>query len=128
MYERLVFPKEKRLIKAIQDAGGLTRLHICGDINHLMPLISDLDVDIVDCDWQVDINNTRKLLGPKVTIAGNLDPVNKILRSTPEKIRQGFLDIYNEIGNPYFVNAGCEIPPGTPVENLKAMCEPIEAM
>lgn len=128
MYERLVFPKEKRLIKAIQDAGGLTRLHICGEINHFMPLIADLGVDIIDFDWQVDIKNARKLLGSKVTIAGNLDPVNDIMRSTPEKIREGFKDIYKEIGNPYFVNAGCEIPPGTAVENLKALCEPIEAM
>ena len=128
MYERLVFPKEKRLIKAIQDAGGLARLHICGDINHFIPLIADLGVDIIDFDWQVDIKNARKLLGSKVTIAGNLDPVNDIMRSTPEKIREGFKDIYKEIGNPYFVNAGCEIPPGTAVENLKALCEPIEAM
>jgi len=32
------------------------------------------------------------------------------------------------VGNPYFVNAGCEIPAGTPVENLKALCKPIPAM
>jgi uroporphyrinogen-III decarboxylase len=25
------------------------------------------------------------------------------------------------------VNAGCEIPPGTPEENVRAICEPIEA-
>jgi MtaA/CmuA family methyltransferase len=128
MYERLIFPKEKRLIRAIKDAGGLARLHICGDINHLMPLIADLGIDIIDCDWQVDIINARKILGSKVTIAGNLDPVNDVMRSTPEKIHQSFRDIYNEIGNPYFVNAGCEIPPGTPIENFKALCKPIEAM
>lgn len=128
MYERFVFPKEKRLIRAIQDAGGLTRLHICGDINHLMPFIADLGIDIIDCDWQVDIINARKILGSKVTIAGNLDPVNDVMRSAPEKIHQSFKDIYNKIGNPYFVNAGCEIPPGTPIENFKALCQPIEAM
>jgi uroporphyrinogen-III decarboxylase len=29
------------------------------------------------------------------------------------------------VGNPYMVNAGCEIPSGTPEENLSALCDPI---
>jgi uroporphyrinogen decarboxylase len=35
------------------------------------------------------------------------------------------LRTYAEVGNPYMVNAGCEIPPGTPPANLKALCEPV---
>jgi MtaA/CmuA family methyltransferase len=128
MYERLVLPREKKLVQAIQQAGGLTRLHICGNINHLLPMIAELKVDIIDCDWMVDMEVARKTLGPNITLAGNLDPVNTVMRSTPDKIRQGFLDIYQKVGNPYFVNAGCEIPVGTPVENFKALCEPIPAM
>jgi uroporphyrinogen decarboxylase len=31
---------------------------------------------------------------------------------------------YESAGNPYMVNAGCEIPSGTPPENLRALCEP----
>ena len=127
MYERIVLPREIKLVKAIQDAGALTRLHICGDINHFMPQIAQLHTDIIDCDWQVDIVRTRELLPANTTITGNLDPVAAVMRSTPEKIHQGFKDIYEKIGNPYFVNAGCEIPLGTPVENLIAMCKPIEA-
>ena len=127
LYERLVLPREKILFDAIQKAGGLIRLHICGDINPLLPSIATLGVDIIDCDWQIDIVKARKILGPKVTIAGNLDPVEDILRSTPDKIHKGFKRIYNEIGNPYFVKGGCEIPRDTPPENLRAVCEPIEA-
>ena len=32
---------------------------------------------------------------------------------------------YAEVGNPYMVTAGCEIPSGAPPENLRALCEPI---
>ena len=127
LYEKLVMPREQKLVDAIHDAGGLVRLHICGDTTVILPGIATLGVDIIDCDWQVDIVKARKILGDKIVIAGNLDPVEDILRSTPEKIREGFRKIYNEIGNPYFVNGGCEIPRGTPLENLKAVCEPIEA-
>lgn len=127
LYERLILPREKILVDAIHQAGGLVRMHICGDTTPLLPGLSTLGLDIIDIDWQVDVVEARKILGPKVTIAGNLDPVEDILRSTPDKIREGFRRIYNEIGNPYFVNGGCEIPRGTPVDNLRALCEPIEA-
>jgi uroporphyrinogen decarboxylase len=46
---------------------------------------------------------------------------------TSERIQAAFRGIYEEVGNPYFVNAGCEIPAETPPENLRAVCEPIEA-
>jgi uroporphyrinogen decarboxylase len=49
------------------------------------------------------------------------------MKSTPERIQAAFRGIYEEVGNPYFVNAGCEIPAETPPENLRAVCEPIEA-
>lgn len=127
MYERLVLKHEKRLVDAIHKMGALVRLHICGNINHLLPGIAELGIDIIDCDWQVDMELARRLLGQKVTLTGNLDPVEAVMRSEPKKIREDLRVIYEKVGNPYFVNAGCEIPLGTPPENLRALCEPIEA-
>ena len=89
--------------------------------------IADLGADIVDFDWQVNLIEARKHLGANVVISGNIDPVKDILYSNPKNIIQAFRNIYKEVGNPYFVNAGCEIPRGTPTENLKALCEPIAA-
>ncbi len=128
LYERLILPGEKRLVEGIQANGGLVRLHICGDTNHLLPFIAELGIDIIDCDWQVDMKKAREILGTKVALAGNLDPVESVMRSTPKKIRQDLKAVYEEVGNPWFVNAGCEVPLDTPVENLRALCEPIEAM
>jgi MtaA/CmuA family methyltransferase len=127
LYEKHVFPREKQLIDAIHAAGGFVRLHICGDINHLLPEIALLKVDILDCDSMVDMVAAREALGDKVVLTGNLDPVRAVMDSNPEAIRSAIREIYETIGNPYFVNAGCEIPAGTPVENLRALCEPIEA-
>ena len=128
MYESLVFAHEKRLVDAIHEMGVLVRLHICGNINHLLPSITELGIDIIDFDWQVDMELARRLLGSQVTLTGNLDPVENVMRSEPKRIRQELLEIYKKVGNPYFVNAGCEVPVGTPLENLRALCEPIEAI
>ena len=127
MYERLVFGYEKRLVDAIHEMGVLVRLHICGNINHLLPPIAELGIDIIDCDWQVDMELARRLLGSQVTLTGNIDPVENVMRSEPKRIREELMEIYKKVGNPYFVNAGCEVPVGTPLENLRALCEPIEA-
>jgi MtaA/CmuA family methyltransferase len=125
IYERQIFAHEKRLVDAIHDAGALVRLHICGDITSHLPIIAQLGVDIIDIDWQVDMVEARRVLGPRVTLTGNLDPVRDVMNSTPDRIRAGFRDLYQKVGPPYFVNAGCEIPQDTPVENLEALCEPI---
>ncbi len=125
MYEALVQPRERRIVQAIREMGAVAKLHICGNMTHLLPGIADLGIDIIDVDHLVEITTVREKLGHRVVISGNIDPVGGVLRGTPESIRNQILNTYRDVGNPYMVNAGCEIPSGTPVENLKALCEPI---
>ena len=68
----------------------------------------------------------REALGSEVTIAGNIDPASGVFSGTPDNIISYMTDIYEKVGNRFMVNAGCEIPSGTPNENLKALCQPIE--
>ncbi|MFC2098968.1 uroporphyrinogen decarboxylase family protein [Bacteroidota bacterium] len=124
-YERLIQPREKRLVKAIQEMGAFVKLHICGNITHLLPGIADLSVDILDVDHMVDLATVREAVGNKTAIAGNMDPVSVVKEGTPDEIRKAIANGYAKAGNPYMVNAGCEIPAGSPVENLKALCTPV---
>lgn len=125
MYHRMVRPREKRLVETIQAMGAFVRLHICGNITHLLPGIAELGVDILDLDHMVDMGRARKTMGEKVVLAGNIDPAGGVLRGNPDSIRETMSKTYQDVGNPYMVNAGCEIPSGTAEENLKALCEPI---
>jgi MtaA/CmuA family methyltransferase len=123
-YEAAIQKREKTLVRAIHAAGARVRLHICGNITHLLPGIADLGVDILDVDHMVDMVRARRIMGG-VTLSGNIDPVSGVLHGTPASIRQYVINTYSTVGNPYMVNAGCEITPRTPPENLKALCEPI---
>jgi len=125
IYENLILSREMKLIRAIKEMGAYVKLHICGNIMHLLPGISTLDIDILDVDHMVNLAEVRRILPKTVAIAGNIDPVKGILLGTPELIRKKINDDYQLVGNPYMVNAGCEIPSGTPYENLKALCDPI---
>ena len=125
MYRQLVWPLEKKLFDAIHANGGIVRLHICGNITHLLPHLAELPIDILDLDHMVDPALARQTMGPRVAIAGRIDPVADVLNSTPDNIRAAIRESYAKIGNPHIVMAGCEVPPGTPHENLKALCDPV---
>lgn len=125
LYRAAVWPFEKQLFDAIHAKGGLVKLHICGNINHLLPHLGGLGVDVLDIDHMVDAKRAREAVGPRTAIAGRVDPVADVLHGTPDSIRRAAAESYAAIGNPHLVMAGCEIPPGTPAANLHALCEPI---
>ncbi|MBW7997615.1 MAG: uroporphyrinogen decarboxylase [Candidatus Glassbacteria bacterium] len=126
MYESMIQTREKKLVGAIRAMGAKVRLHICGDTTHLLPGIAGLGIDIMDVDHMVDMKTVREALGGNVCIAGNIDPANGVYTGTAEEIRADVRRTYEIVGNPYMVTAGCEVPSGTPVKNLKALCEPVE--
>jgi MtaA/CmuA family methyltransferase len=125
MYEELVQPRQKELLTAIRKMGARIRLHICGNITHLLPGIADLPLDILDLDHLVDLATAREKIPSPVALAGNIDPVAGVSRGTRESIRSQVEECYRIAGNPFLVNAGCEVPPATPRENFRALCDPI---
>lgn len=124
-YATHIFAREKKIVDAIHAAGGWVRLHICGDTTHLLPWFAQLGCDIIDLDWQVDLVKAREILGPKQVIVANLDPVKEVMDSTPARIQQRLTELYRSAGGPMMAGAGCEIPPGTPHDNLLALCTPV---
>lgn len=120
-YEQFVLPRMHRYIKAIHDAGGLVRLHICGNTNPLFSHIAELGIDMIDLDSMASIVDARQYLGPRVALAGNLDPVSELKDGTPRLILKRLGECRDEASGMFIVGAGCEIPRGTPDENLKAM-------
>lgn len=125
LYETLVQPREQRLVQAIRDMGAYARMHICGNITHLLPGLAELPLNVLDVDHMVDLPTVRKAMPADVALGCNIDPVSVVLQGTPQIIRQAVRQRYQSVGNPFLVNAGCEIPPDTPPENLRALCQPV---
>lgn len=124
IYGELIRPRQVRLMQGIQEMGGRVRLHICGNTTHLLDQFAGLPIDILDVDHLVDLKAARQAMGPSMVLAGNLDPVAGVMQGTPASIRQALAEMVTAAGQPYCVNAGCEIPSGTPIENVKALCAP----
>ncbi len=122
-YNLFVKERHKELISYIQDLGGKIKLHICGDTTHLLPAYKDLNLDILDLDWQVDVEHAREMLGDEVILAGNINPV-LVQDKSRDEVFQLSKDLVEKHGDHRFIlSAGCEITVLTPPENLKAMRE-----
>jgi MtaA/CmuA family methyltransferase len=119
-YERFVFPGECRLVRAIHEMGALVRLHICGNTRRILKGMGQIGADIVDLDYFSPIHEGRAAMGQQVLL-GNLDPVRVLRDGTPESITAVVAECHREAGSRYVVAPGCEVPPGTPPENMMAM-------
>lgn len=125
LYEKHILPREIRLARAIRDTGARVRFHICGNITHLLDGLASVPLDVLDVDHMVDLTAVRRKMPARVTLGCNIDPVSGVLNGNPGSIRRTIAERYAQVANPFLVNAGCEIPPGTAHENLRALCEPL---
>jgi uroporphyrinogen decarboxylase len=126
-YDFYVRDRHLELVEYIHSLGAKVKLHICGNIKHLLPSISTLNFDIVDLDWQVDLPKASLILGEKVVIKGNINPVF-IQDSTPEKIEVAVMDLVKKMeGIKFILSGGCEITVNTPVANLLSMSKALKS-
>ncbi|TFH27667.1 MAG: uroporphyrinogen decarboxylase [Bacteroidia bacterium] len=121
-YREFVKEKHLELFEYIQSLGARVKLHICGNISHLLEDIRELKPDIVDLDWMVDMDEAYEKLGDSIIRCGNLDPVAVIQDKNPAEIeRKTKLLCENEAGRPFILSGGCEVTINTPDTHLKAM-------
>ena len=120
-YREFVLPYEQRVFAAVREAGGIPRLHICGDTSHLLADMATSGAAIVDLDWMVDIGRAAAVFGPAGPApCGNWDPVAVMLQGTPADVEEAVRSAAAAAGPRHLSAAGCEIPDGTPAENLLA--------
>jgi len=122
LYEKYVLPLEKMLFDGIHKAGGTVKLHICGNISNIVKYMARSGADIIDVDWMVPLEQARRDVGPDITLCGNFDPAGVLLRGTPEEVAQAARECLREAGENFILMPGCEVPPATPEENIRAFC------
>jgi MtaA/CmuA family methyltransferase len=123
LYEKHVWPRQRRLVEGLHAMGTRVRLHICGNTRPLVTLMGQLGCDIVDLDSLTPLAEARAAMGPEQVLCGNLDPVRALRNASAEAVRAGLAACHREAGPRYIVAAGCEVPRGTPDANLRALTD-----
>jgi MtaA/CmuA family methyltransferase len=127
-YRELALPFEKRLITALKQATQKpVALHICGNA---LPILADMvhsGADVLEIDHKVDLQKACQMVGPEITLWGNLDPVGVLVQGNVEEVRlhtQQAIVTVRSCGHRRFVlSSGCTLAMETPAENLKAMLQ-----
>ena len=127
-YNDLALQYEIRLLKAIKEAGGKTKLHICGDTTPFLELLPAQYCDILDVDWMVPMDKVAGLFGDITCINGNYDPVAILLQGSVQDVKNAVKSCVNMGGMKHTNAAGCEVPKHTPPANLMAVYETLREM
>lgn len=121
IYKEFVLPLEQKLIEEIHNAGAKAKLHICGNIMHILDKMPESMADIIDIDWMVDFRSGIDKFKGHCSANGNFDPVSVVLNGSPEDIRKAVGTCLKASDEHTFISPGCEVPRETPYENLKAI-------
>jgi uroporphyrinogen decarboxylase len=107
-----------------------TQVHICGEQNKNLPLYAQVDwgdPGIMGIGPEIKLE-TAAAFFPNHIISGNLDPA-LILTGTSGQVYDATKEIVEagkKIEGGFMFGPGCEIPPLSPIENIRAITQAVE--
>lgn len=123
-FEEFSFPELKRLVNGLKEITGFKpSLHICGHTKGIWKDLRELDISSFSVDNCEDLGEVCQALGDKFPILGNVPPVEVLRMGTIDDVIESVKDcISKAAASPkgYILATGCQVPIGTPMENLDA--------
>ena len=122
LYKEFVHGEQMRVYRHLKahHPGVLTRSHMCGKTTALASAMNDLPVDIFEIDFPSELSKMKSHLKDHV-VSGNVSTITDMLEGTPGGVYQAAARCHSVCGKFFIVNCGCEVPPNSPPENLKAL-------
>ena len=125
-YRDLAFPSCKELVdRCKSDLDVIFHLHNSEtEVSYLLEE-AKLGVDIISAGPAADIAAVKQAMTGTCCFSGNLDPIEVLMRGTPEEVAAETERIMNicKPGGGYLFNTGEMNPRDTPVENMRAMVQ-----
>ncbi|MBO5702830.1 MAG: uroporphyrinogen decarboxylase family protein [Clostridia bacterium] len=122
--EEFSSPYVKRIVDAVQDDSFSVIYHNCGDnVPRMLDSILSTGAAAYHFGNSVDMESDIISKVPASTLVmGNVDPAGVLRMGTPEKVREVTLALLEKCSKypNFLLSSGCDIPPMTPWENIKA--------
>ena len=125
-FRRFVLPYLQEYIRACRamvDHPIKISMHICGDTTQNLVAMAESGVDTLSLDNMVDLADAKERIGDKVTISGNVNPIDVMLGGTPETVEKAVKECFRKgWGSPkgFVICTGCDTPMYAPFENIDA--------
>ena len=103
--------------------------HNEGEISHHLSKLPGLGIDAFHIGPETDIGEAKKVVGDRITLIGNIDPVDVFLRGTADQVENACIQVLRKAaaGGGLVLSTGGG-PPRMPVaeENIMAMISAVE--
>jgi len=118
----------RKIVEQVQDDYFMVILHNCGNTTNLVP--SMLSTGAMGFHFGNAVNMMDILPQiPSDRIAfGNIDPARVFKNGTAEDVKNRTLELLEKADGyrNFVISSGCDIPPGTPTENIDAFFNTVE--
>jgi uroporphyrinogen decarboxylase len=117
----------RRLVEESQSEAFVVILHNCGAKLVHLPKVLEAGAEVFHFGAPMDLPAALNTIPDDVILAGNLDPTSVFFAGSPETVRESASSLLKEIGNRrnFILSSGCDLPPGTPLENIRAAAQVI---
>ena len=124
MYEQIILPYHKRIYESLASPDAERSMHLCGDASRHFPILkNELNVNIFDTGFPIDLGKVAQELGPEVRIHGGPD-IEFLRTASPKQVKDKVKSIMEsgvKNGGRFVLREGHNLAPYTPLENIKAM-------
>ena len=113
----------------VQDENFMVILHNCGNTENLVQSMAGTGCMGLHFGNAVDMANILPQAPDGRLVFGNLDPAGIIKNSTTGIVFEKTMELLRKTAHyrNFILSSGCDIPPGTPLENIDAMFEALHA-
>lgn len=119
VFAEFVTPWLSRITDYIHSKELPVFIHICGDSEVIFDKILELEPQLLSVD-ELDISRYSSDYSGKVMLMGNLS-TSLISQGSPDEIAHATDRMIDSSEGHFIPATGCDIPPNTPSENVKAM-------
>jgi uroporphyrinogen decarboxylase len=118
----------RRIVEAVQDARFAVVLHNCGNTAALVGSMAGTGARGLHFGNAVEMPAVLAQAPREVLVFGNIDPARVFRAGTAEEARGATRRLLEATAGwkNFVLSSGCDIPPGTPLENIDAFFEALE--
>jgi len=118
----------KRIVDAVQDEYFMVILHNCGNTKNLVPSLLSTGARALHFGNAVNMTDIMPQIPWGRIVFGNIDPAGVFKHGTVEDTKRSVWELLEKTANykNFVLSSGCDVPPGTPLENVQAFYDTLE--
>lgn len=128
-FAEFAFPYARRIIKALKESGvEAPIIYFANNGATLLDQCKHSGADVLGLDWRINLDDAATIVGPEITLQGNLDPCALLL--PPDKMEQRVARILEQgkAARGHIFNLGHGIVPEIPPAQAKLLVDTVHRL